>query len=82
MKKFNDKVGEKGSAETDFSVVSYNILADCHMKPDWYDIICHDDGDGLDYVKQRLLNLAMEIEHVNSLLVYFFRLSTLIMYIY
>ena len=37
--KFNDKVGEKGSAETDFSVVSYNILADCHMKPDWYDIM-------------------------------------------
>ena len=54
--KFNDKVGEKGSAETDFSVVSYNILADCHMKPDWYDIICHDDGDGLDYVKERLLD--------------------------
>ena len=52
----------KGSAETDFSVVSYNILADCHMKPDWYDIVCHDyddddddddddDGGGLDYRK-------------------------------
>ena len=58
----------KGSAETDFSVVSYNILADCHMKPDWYDINCRDDyddddddddgdddGGGLDYRKRMFI---------------------------
>ena len=34
---FNVKVRRvNGEAtKTDFSVVSYNILADCHMKPDW-----------------------------------------------
>jgi len=36
MTRGREMVGETGSAETDFSVVSYNILADCHMKPDWY----------------------------------------------
>ena len=30
------KVRVKGATDPDFSVVSYNILADCHMKSDWY----------------------------------------------
>ena len=32
------KVAVKGATDPDFSVVSYNILADCHMKSDWYEL--------------------------------------------
>ena len=29
------QVKVEGPAVADFSVASYNILADCHMKPEW-----------------------------------------------
>ena len=32
------QVRVKGATDPDFSVVSYNILADCHMKSDWYQL--------------------------------------------
>ena len=36
------KVRVKGATDPDFSVVSYNILADCHMKSDWYRLFIDD----------------------------------------
>ena len=39
------KVRVKGATDPDFSVVSYNILADCHMKSDWYQLFI-DGHDG------------------------------------
>ena len=73
-----------GAKDPDFSVVSYNILADCHMKPDWYPFLLmvmmvYNNGV-LDDDEQIVCKGNGNGPHLFSN--YFLPLSTLIMYIY
>ena len=86
-----------GAKEPDFSVVSYNILADCHMKPDWYPpllmvMMVYDNGvldDGEQIVCDNgVLHDGEQIvckgngNGAHLFSIYFLPLSTLIMYMY